>query len=168
MDAGLTPAAGGVGDREGQLCRVRGELTELLHRYAALIDGRDWDGLATVFAPDAVADLGVLGGRVPGRHAIGEHCRAALERFAATQHLIGNVRIISWEGVDATTACSFVAVHVHSDGSAPFLVGGTYEDDLRRTPDGWRITRRELRVIWRSGREPGSLVPGTPVDRTQG
>lgn len=160
MEARPTSLSGCDRDRDHEWCRVRAALTDVLHDYAAVIDARQWSDLDAIFLPDAVADLGELGGEVAGRDAISAHCASALERFAATQHLIGNVRITSWDGHDATTACSFVAVHVTADGSSPFLVGGTYRDLMRRGPDGWRISRRHLHVIWRGGREPGSLFPG--------
>lgn len=140
----------------------RWAIADLLHGYADAVDARDWAGLAALFTPAAEADYGELGGVQQGREAIVGHCAGALERFTATQHLIGNVRIGFNAPGSAATTCSFLAVHLRSDGAPPFVVGGRYADEVVQAPDGWRIARRQLRPIWR-----GAQVVGLqPADRT--
>ncbi|MGW1024584.1 hypothetical protein ACWD4J_12885 [Streptomyces sp. NPDC002577] len=55
-------------------------------------------------------------------------------------------------------------IHVHHDATlrengtitdALFTVGGRFEADLRRTPDGWRFSRVAVRPIWTEGQPPG-------------
>jgi 3-phenylpropionate/cinnamic acid dioxygenase small subunit len=144
--------------------RERWEIADLLHGYADAVDARDWVGVAALFIPGAEADYGDLGGLQQGTAAIIGHCAGALERFAATQHLIGNVRIsFATEGCSATTTCSFLAVHLRHGGADPFVVGGRYNDEVILTPDGWRIARRQLRPIWRGvhamGLGPAARTP---------
>jgi hypothetical protein len=33
-----------------------------------------------------------------------------------------------------------------------FTLGGTYHDELVRTPDGWRIANRRFVTSWKAGR----------------
>ncbi len=134
----------------------RWAIADLLHSYADAVDARDWDGLAQLFTPAAEADYGELGGVQQGRAAIVGHCAGALQQFTATQHLIGNVRVLLASDGSATTTCSFLAVHVRPDGAPPFVVGGRYADEVTRTADGWRIARRLLQPIWRGSHEMGS------------
>jgi hypothetical protein len=41
-----------------------------------------------------------------------------------------------------------------AEGDPNFIIAGRYEDELARTPDGWRIVFRKLTVMWTSG-NPG-------------
>jgi 3-phenylpropionate/cinnamic acid dioxygenase small subunit len=134
----------------------RWAISDLLHSYADAVDARDWDGLAQLFTSRAEADYGDLGGVHQGRAAIVGHCAGALEQFTATQHLIGNVRVLLAGEESATTTCSFLAVHLRPAGAPPFVVGGRYADELTRTADGWRIASRLLQPIWRGTHAMGS------------
>jgi len=43
-------------------------------------------------------------------------------------------------------------VRVKDAGGDNFIIAGRYEDELLRTPDGWRISFRRLVVMWTQGR----------------
>jgi 3-phenylpropionate/cinnamic acid dioxygenase small subunit len=129
------------------------EIVELLYTYAAGLDSRDWELLGSVFVEDGVADYTHLElGVNTGREAIVGLCRDTLVNFDATQHLIGNPLVVL-AGDRATARCSFQAQHrlVGAPGGDNFIVAGTYEDELVRTPDGWRIARRTLIPSWFEG-----------------
>lgn len=129
------------------------EIVDLLHRYAAGLDRRDWELLASVFTEDGVADYSSLElGVNEGPDTIVELCRGALGGLDATQHIITNERI-EIDGDRARASCYFQAQHVFrgAPGGDNFIVAGTYEDELVRTTAGWRIERRTLIPTWFEG-----------------
>ena len=127
------------------------EITELCYRYGLILDGRDWAGLAALFTPDASAfylDMPPC----HGYRAIEDTCRSALGSLSATQHLISNV-VVRLDGDRAESSCYLQAQHVKTGtpGGDNFIIAGRYDDQLIRTPDGWRIRERRLTLSWTSG-----------------
>lgn len=131
--------------------RDRLEIQDLLVRYGTALDDRDWARLSTCFLPDAVADYGGLGER-RGFAEIESICRRALEPLDASQHFISNFEI-EVQGDVAHSRCYLLAQHVRREapGGPHYLLAGVYRDELVRTPEGWRIRRRELQTIWTEG-----------------
>ena len=127
-------------------------IVDLLHRYATGLDTKDWDKLASVFTADGVADYGALGGVNQGPAAIVKLCSGALGGLDASQHIITN-EVIELDGDRARARCYFQAQHVFTgaEGGDNFLVGGTYDDEIVRTVDGWRIRHRTLTATWTDG-----------------
>ena len=128
------------------------EITDVLYRYATALDTRDWGLLGEVFAPDAVYTIGVHGEFV-GPSAIGAKIASLIGGYESTQHLITNP-VIDIDGDRARASCYLHAQHYLPDqrtGGNTYEMGGTYRDELVRTPDGWRIARRVLDVAWRDG-----------------
>lgn len=124
----------------------------LLKRYARALDEKNWQLLATCFLPDAVALYGEAIGRVEGIDAISGACRAALERLDSSHHVLSNEEI----EIDGDSAKVRLYVHAqHTRAGTPggdnFTIGGIYVDDVVRTPDGWRIRQRELKMLWQEG-----------------
>jgi 3-phenylpropionate/cinnamic acid dioxygenase small subunit len=131
------------------------EIVELLYRYATALDGRDWPALAAVFAEDGVADYTSLGlPACEGPDAIVAACRQTLIGFDATQHLITNPTV-DLAGDPARARCYFQAQHrlAGAPGGDNYIVAGTYEDEVVRSPDGWRIARRTLIPTWFDGND---------------
>jgi ketosteroid isomerase-like protein len=133
-------------------------IVEVTHRYCAALDGRRWEALDGCFIPDAVAVYGGVPGEHHGLDAIKAICRASLQPLDASQHLVAN-HLVDLAGDTATSRCYVRAQHCRRGltGGDNFMVAGTYEDDWRRTPDGWRIARRVLVVTWTDG-NPAVMV----------
>jgi len=129
----------------------RQEICDLLNKYCRALDNRDWASLASCFTPNAVAIYAELGIQ-QGYPAIEATCRKALERFDSSQHLIANYDI-EISGDTATASCYLHAQHTKAGkkGGENLTLGGTYYDDLVRTPQGWRIRQRNLRILWQEG-----------------
>ncbi|MET0458431.1 MAG: nuclear transport factor 2 family protein [Ilumatobacteraceae bacterium] len=144
---GLPPALAALVDRQA--------IVDVTITYCWALDTHRWDELDAVFAPDAVADLG---GEYRGLDAIKGRVSDVLLALDASQHVVTThqVRI---DGDRATSRCYLRAQHVKADvdGGSTFMFAGTYEDDLVRTTDGWRIVRRRLAPIWSDG-NPAVLV----------
>jgi ketosteroid isomerase-like protein len=125
----------------------RSDIAQLLAEYAHGVDRRDFAAVAACFVPDATASYGgnELG---PGVEQIIEYVRG-VERFVTTQHLFG-VPLIRLDGDRATATTHAASWLGERDATADRVLGRglTYEDDLVRTPDGWRIRRRVHRPLW--------------------
>ncbi|MGB3735653.1 MAG: nuclear transport factor 2 family protein [Ilumatobacter sp.] len=119
--------------------------------YTWALDQHRWDGLRDVFTDDATATLGNPD-RLVGIDAIIGRIRAALERLDDSQHLVGNHEVVV-SGDTATHRCYLHAQHIRhgANGGPHYIVAGRYEDEMTRTGDGWRITHRNLQVMWTRG-----------------
>ncbi|MFJ2770554.1 nuclear transport factor 2 family protein [Streptomyces sp. NPDC087300] len=138
----------------------RAAITELIYTVARAMDSRDWDLLATCYAPEAVGDY--MNADVDGREAIIAGTKAFLAPLDVTQHLVGNLQI-AVESDTASTHATFIAQHVRAQasGSGQYILGGHYDDNLRRTDEGWKITRRQIRGIWDNGDASVVTIPVT-------
>jgi ketosteroid isomerase-like protein len=148
------------------------QIRATLHAYCRCIDGFDIDALLDeVYTPDAVDDrhLGApLGGHqdvLHGHDDIRAYFSRAFESVEAIAHLLTNVDV--WvEGERATTSSRVLAFHWLRSTSdqgptrpADFVMMGTYDDQLVLTPDGWRISRRDVSMLGVSGFALGTF-PG--------
>jgi hypothetical protein len=134
----------------------------LVNRYFFGLDRRDGAALASIYTPEGV-ERG--DGEVVDVEA---HVRALLRvgRFAFSHHIVGSVGI-EVDGDRATGdtyALAFLAVDAKDDdvGDGRIVVRGLrYLDDFVRTPDGWRISRRDGPIpLWQY--ELASMPPALP------
>ncbi|MEH0420778.1 nuclear transport factor 2 family protein [Streptomyces sp. B21-083] len=133
-------------------------IAKLIHTVARAMDARDWDQLTTCFVPEAVGDF--PNAVVDSRDAIVAGMKGLLEPLNATQHLVANINV-SVEGDTATAHATFMAQHVRAaaDGNGHYIMGGDYDDNFRRTDDGWKFTRRQIRGIWSDGDPSVMAIP---------
>ena len=59
------------------------------------------------------------------------------------------------DGDTARAGCYFTghAYRQGTPGGEHFTMGGRYDDELERTDQGWRITKRTLTLLWADGNE---------------
>jgi hypothetical protein len=91
--------------------------------------------------------------------------REAVEAWAEIQYMNTDI-LIDFDEDDpdrATASWNALMTHIHPESSLKdrgegvdplFTVGGVWDVDLRRTPDGWRFSRTSVRPIWMSGTAP--------------
>ena len=134
-----------------QLLLDERDIVALATRYCRALDTKNWSQLDEVFLPDATAVLGAPK-QLVGRDAIVDRIRTALDYLDDSQHLVGNHEV-TVDGDTGTHRCYLQAQHVRAvaDGSPNYMIAGRYEDQVRRTPDGWRIAHRTLTVMWTEG-----------------
>jgi hypothetical protein len=127
--------------------------------YCWALDRNEYERLRDVFLPDATARLGDT--ECDGIDAIVARVDRALTPLHDSQHLISNHEV-SIDGDTATSRCYLHAQHVArpNDPEALFVVAGRYEDQLVRTPAGWRIRRRVLTTMWTAGNPAALRRPG--------
>ncbi len=126
------------------------EIIELTHRYCWALDSKTWELLDDVFAVDATAEL--RSAPLQGRDAIRDRIRNAITRLDATQHTVSN-HMIDVDGDRATSRAYLHSQHVRAgvEGGELYVIAGRYEDELVRTPEGWRIQFRRLVTVWSEG-----------------
>lgn len=126
------------------------EIDDLLSAYAAAVDAKDWDGLASLFTPDAQLDYTSSQGPRGSLDQVLPFLQQGLGLFSVTQHLITN-RQIAVDG-DAATSSAYLFNPMGRDdgqgGLSMLAVGGRYETRYRRTPDGWRIAEHVATILW--------------------
>lgn len=121
------------------------DITDVLVRYSTGIDRRDWELFRTCFTDDVVAEYETVG-TWSGVDAITDFMTVAHADMGHTMHRLGNL-VIDVEG-DAATARSYVDVILMTvDGQEGLNCVGIYDDELLRTPSGWRIGRRHLTMV---------------------
>jgi hypothetical protein len=128
----------------------RTAVIETLDRYAVALDTRDWELLDRVFTRDATADFGQA--RCKSREEIRKLVSRMLGGCGPTQHMLGVYRI-EIAGDEATSTCAIRAHHAGrgAESQLEYECFGEYRDRLVRTPDGWRIRERAMRVTHETG-----------------
>jgi 3-phenylpropionate/cinnamic acid dioxygenase small subunit len=123
----------------------RQKITELLVRYATGIDRRDWPLFRTVFADDCDLDYGEIG-TWRGVDAVTEFMQQAHAMAGHTMHRLTN-QVITVDGDKAAARTYIDAVIMAGDNQAGVNALGFYDDEIVRSADGWRITRRRFTPV---------------------
>lgn len=85
------------------------------------------------------------GTQIIGREAIGEGVQRTLAAFSFI-HQICHSGLIDIHGDHASARWSFLELARRIADPAMGMIIGTYEDDLVRTEEGWRFSRRRLHI----------------------
>ena len=125
-------------------------IRELQNRYSYAIDSGQYDKLDGMFTSDATYNF--VTGSTDNLEALKNTIRDALQPLTSSQHINGN----QWAeiGGDRATAGCYFTVHMFKEGVVDgehFEMGGRYDDELLRTPDGWRFTSRTISILWSDG-----------------
>lgn len=130
------------------------EIGEMQSRYMFALDWHEPDVYAGLFTEDAVLEWPE--GRAEGKEAIRTACVRIgeyFDRLAAAagaikpfrlRHFVTN-RIFEIKGDQARAWAYWLDLNNDNLQRWPYLAGyGHYEDDLVRTAEGWRFTRRKV------------------------
>jgi hypothetical protein len=129
----------------------REDITDVLVRYATGIDSRDWALFRTCFTDDARFDYGGIG-TWDDPDAITDYMRRS--HSGPSLHRLTNF-VIDVDGDQATSRTYVDAVVMGPKGFGVVNTFGWYDDELRRTADGWRIAFRRTEL--HGARMPGPL-----------
>ncbi|MDQ0968677.1 hypothetical protein QFZ20_004080 [Flavobacterium sp. W4I14] len=138
-------------------------VVETLYRFAAGIDLRDNNLLASAFAADAISDFRPAGKKagfeypvLEGRDSIVAALTGSLNQIATT-HSVSNPRV-SIDGDRAKMDALVEAQHVPAnDHSLHYLMKNRYDVELIRQDDVWLIQHVIIDNVWRSG-DPAVLM----------
>jgi 3-phenylpropionate/cinnamic acid dioxygenase small subunit len=124
-------------------------ITELLYRYAELIDAGEFDGVGQLLARATFGGTGPQG--VSGAAAIAKLFAATTRRYPEhgntprTRHLVLNP-IVDVEGRTATARSTFCVIQNTETVSIQPIVAGRYFDTFSCDDDGWYFTGRQVDV----------------------
>ena len=132
-------------------------VVEALYRYAAGLDLRDKDLLASAFADDAVADFGPATKKagqeyppIKGRETIAPALLGSLSHLDTT-HSLSNPRV-SLDGDTAHLEGIMACQHLpREDHSRHVLMTNRYDVDLARQGDVWVIQHLTVDNAWTQG-----------------
>ena len=122
------------------------QIAEVLIRYATGIDFKDWALLRTCWTEHVDVDYGEVG-QYAGADAITGLMEQLHNAMGPTYHRLTNFAI-AVDG-DRATARSYVHAVLQAipdDETSWVEALGHYDDELTRTPDGWRIARRTTSI----------------------
>jgi 3-phenylpropionate/cinnamic acid dioxygenase small subunit len=121
------------------------DISELLVRYATGIDRRDWPLFRTVFADDCELDYGEIGAW-KGVDAVAEFMEQVHALAGHTMHRLSN-QAITVDGDKAEARTYIDGLIMAGDNKTGVNAIGFYDDEIVRTPDGWRIARRRYTQV---------------------
>ncbi|WP_299527548.1 nuclear transport factor 2 family protein [uncultured Streptomyces sp.] len=139
------------------------DIGTLVSRFFRALDERDFRGdWALGYVTDDVRIVTPLG-TAEGIGAM-DAAQESVERYARTQHIASDVIVdVAASSETAQASWNALMTHVHhdetlqqfgKDASPLFTVGGRYEAELQRRPEGWRISHMTVRAIWTTGHPP--------------
>ena len=139
----------------------RAEIRDVIVRYGWAIDTKDWALLDTCFTEDAEVDYSSNpGGKKGPYRQVRSWFEKMLSAFPVTQHLMSNIDV-QLDGDRATARTMVTNPQGAATSAGPlhfFYVGGRYDDDFVRTPEGWRIAKRVETTLWFEGTLPTELL----------
>lgn len=124
---------------------LRWQVSEVLSRFAHLVDNGEWALLPLVFTPDATLDA--EDGTANGLSQIEAYLRPA-DRWQA-HHTLNTITRFRPDGTVSAWS-RFLIVE-----AAGTTISGDYADELTGTAEGWRIRSRRISLRNRPGTAPG-------------
>ena len=125
------------------------EITELLYRYAELIDAGDFDGVGQLLARATFG--GTASPATSGAENIAKLFASSTRRYPEhgntprTRHLVLNP-IVEIDDGQATVRSTFVVVQNTDAVALQPIVVGRYADRFARDDQGWYFTQRTVDV----------------------
>ncbi|MEW2086761.1 nuclear transport factor 2 family protein [Streptomyces sp. NPDC005283] len=129
-------------------------LRTLMIRGWRALDRKDWQTWIACWAEEAVLEFGPWE-KTHGKEAVRAKVEEAESPYPSMQHHILNMHF-DVEGDRATGIgyMWFVAVTARGKTSSPYSMGGPYDWEFRRGPNGWLLVRQRLGVWWTDGEDP--------------
>jgi SnoaL-like domain len=132
------------------------EIRGLVDAYALAMDRNDIDAFPRLFVPDGALVVRAPGRekplgtfRGPGPDGVGLIARLMSDLYRATlHHITTHEAVIDGDRATGTTYC--LAYHMVDGevGGSLETLGVRYDEQLVRTPDGWRFEMRDATRLW--------------------
>jgi ketosteroid isomerase-like protein len=156
-------------DLDARVARLEAHeaIRALVADYSFHMDHADFGAVAALFTDGCSVDFGIAP-PLEGRARLEQFLAAAAQpadpaaRMLATSHHNADLRIELGDEAHARGTVSLYAWHAPAAGGRA-EVWGYYFDDYERTPAGWRIATRLLRVCG----EDAFPAPWTPSEREE-
>jgi uncharacterized protein (TIGR02246 family) len=122
-------------------------IQRLLNTYSQTASSGEWEAAAGTYAEDGVWDIPHLGIRVEGRAEVRRQITEFFDTMMDYVLQINSPALIEVSG-DRATARSGIRECGKAKGRMEgFEFLGLYEDELVRTPEGWRFAKRTFRGL---------------------
>ena len=127
------------------------DISEVLYRYSSSVDKLDKAGVRSVLADDLWAQYG-NGEPVVGGQAVADWISSATSSIIWQHHQL-NVYHLEITG-DHAKALSYLTSHqvFQENPNTAIILVARYHDELARTAEGWKISRRVMEVLWGESR----------------
>lgn len=126
-------------------------VSQVLYRYASLVDQKDWAALRTLFVDDATAKYGEYPALEGADEIVAFIARASRDR-PWLHHLL-SVYHVDVFGDEATALTYHTSHQIEAgDDSVVGIIVARYEDRLRLVHGAWKIARKEMHIGWREKR----------------
>jgi hypothetical protein len=147
-----------TGDPRLQALLDRSEITDLINRYGQGIRQRTPDLVVSCFAPDARLDYGFT--QIEGIEAVraffegvasgaGSASPSHLDQRAVSTPVMTNIQIdLAGDSAHCESLCLAIHAGVKQGREAVVVRGTQNSDDLVRTAEGWKITKRTHMLHW--------------------
>lgn len=134
------------------------KVRKLAQLYSHLMDSRDWDAMASLYAEDAVCEWGPYGS-LQGREAIRQQLIAAHpERLPYDgMHITTNLWV-ELTGPKTAASRNYLTDMWPSDEIGPIshkgypanpvILYAIYENDYRKRGEDWQISRSQIQFVW--------------------
>ena len=142
-----------------QTLQDRIDIADVLYRYSSAVDSFDTDGLRSTLADDIWAQYG-NGDPVEGGDELASWIVGATATVIWQHHLL-NVYHVTIDGDQAKTLSYLTSYQVFEENpDAAVILVARYHDELRRTPDGWKISRRVMELLWGESKADDGFLAG--------
>jgi len=135
----------------------KSDIIEVINLYGVALDAHAWDLLDDIFTPDVTADFGPAGALWKSVAALKFAFKDFHETLTNHMHtMTGSCVQVQGDKANALTYGDWLLSRASAQGGPDWVGRGWYDDELVRTPDGWRISSRVCRLISWTG---NPLVP---------
>lgn len=125
----------------------RTDVADVLYRYSSAVDSFDKEALRSCLADDISAQYG-NGAPVTDADTLANWITDATATCIWQHHLL-NVYHVDIDGDQASTLSYLTSYQVfEEDPKAAVILVARYHDELRRTPDGWKLSKRVMELLW--------------------
>ena len=130
-----------------QTLQDRIDIADVLYKYSSSVDSFDTEGVRSVLADDIWAHYG-NGDPVEGGDKLASWIAEATATVIWQHHLL-NVYHITIDGDQAKTLCYLTSYQVFEENpEEAIILVARYHDELKRTPSGWKISKRIMELLW--------------------
>jgi SnoaL-like domain len=135
------------------------DVEEVLYKYSSTVDSFDKEGLRSCLADDIWAQYG-NGEPVTDADTLANWISGATATCIWQHHLL-NVYHVKLDGDKASTVSYLTSYQVfEEDPKAAIILVARYHDELRRTADGWKLSRRVMELLWGETKPDAGFLDG--------
>jgi hypothetical protein len=134
-------------------------IQQTLNRYSDGASRADWVQVMSTFTPEATWEIAGVGARYQD-HAVIQKVMAAFVGQMVYFVQLNSAAVITLDGERAKATSIIRECGKFADRDEALEIFGRYEDNLIRTAEGWKFTRRVFHGL---GQHRYALLPARPL-----